>query len=1500
VAILNINWRAGLTAMRVRIETSLRNVRRRLTKFLILSWEWLRFNKERVVVYIPAAIGVGVIIFRNDIRLFISQHLSVFLVIVVPVLLGGIGWAERSASTRRKGKKEIEEKVGAVFIDVASLAPRLQLSEDEIVLFYSGEKLGDRFWELIKEGFDFRRSILSRLEEEFAHWDGEEFHDCKIPSGESQGKSLLMGRFAWDLAKSSDNKVLWWLGRKQHPANVELASMLNKYGKKLSKTKRLIVFMDDLFSEDGEDRRLDNVNKSSAYEFLQTMKERVFIVYPDKRMGELKFQAKDRDLFLDKLVEKGLIDRAFAEEFASNTAMRRLYGDQLRLCLNLIAEKRQFMPKFQRDILRKKLSLEEDEVLRKVSVCSTVSLPYPELALRNKGTDFWRSMKLGVLKDFLKEVELETGPGFYDLNVEERLRCNGYILIAPLFGKQILRERCGIKDFKTLLTEYQKALLEILSSPQYQSETDFALEYVRVALCRLAKNMQRPFYPEFTGSVLAHKVLAYAPLKERIIECVENLSDMGKILRWAFTMRKLQNRDVARRLFVEADAIARRRGPRELDLKHIVYLTIGLKDSNVLEQKKRAIIYFDSAVRRAFSEENPKISNQIIDAYVEFINSLSGAQQALDKLDDLLKLGEPRFKADAVLVRRRAQLLDQLPNRIHEAQEEFKRAIKLAREDPTGIETLIINLQRYARFLSERKERLDPAFQEDPEIYFQEAVERSKDAGFSYEGVLNAWAAHKEGQRDITGARSKYEAAIEYCNEQGIISSRSFLAFARFLHKYGEMFKDKAYAEWWQIAEDLCREVINYEGTDRLSKLYAYQQLGLLMGSNPPKVYELPNGSRRPDFHGALKMLEKAFESPEPQRIDDSQKTFQDCVAHRALAQLYVRWIEAIMVEKVVETESIDQLVEKAEFHSLMSFWGLSRRPNLTTRMKEYIIKGQLEYAGFQWLRCQDLESAKANYEEAIKCLENWGFSGRLRELACVAYWYAGNFYSDLYMKSRFERLAYLDQCEQLYWKALQRMPEKMPRRERSRLRYRAAVCLYQQMWSCRKANKTDAEKQKHGHASLIVEEGLNEDPRNSYLLCAKILLHIWENKLDQAMQQLIGRHLSTINQCLKILKGSNRQAAESVAENLGTFAEELKKRVREASMQNQCLFYALLSVLAPSLGSLLLGDIRVREELCEKLNSSKATLIAQIVGLLKKASRIREFSNICLSLDYRCIINSSTLPSNYRLLEKFVKKDVDLYARCFVKALPDANWADLITREDASLYRLNGIIEYAIKVNKSEAVRLIESLSSLRLNSLFFRSDPVAHARGYTQANVVNLFLGARISISPSSATKIVGNIHDQEWLYLLNFASAEQGFWLLWNLYRYAPTRAKNLAKQVAVRLGSSINGEPLLRLGLVGLLHLCNIQAGDFKPSKADMTRVTQALKQQVAKKKLTLPLLSLMALKVKLKPKHFKEVKEAIDEKFIEQTIRDNKDQNLRELLSDVASRCFSGQKRSANI
>lgn len=1491
--------------------------------------ETLLFYKECTLFLSALIIATFIMIYTTELHPIIAQNIEVFTAIMIAVLVGGISWAARSAINRRKERKEIMEKVGRIiFVDVASLTPGKGLLDDEVRRFYCGEKLGkDRFWETIIKGIDFRRSVYPRMECEFSGWNGK-FHPCKVPIGEKQGKSLLAGRLAWELAKSTDNKVLWWKGDRESTPIAELPSLIHEYRRFLTKTKKLIVVMDDLsrYEEVGED-------SEEAYYFLQEIDEEpIFLLYPSREGGQLRLEDKDIDNLMNRLVEKQLIDRAFAEKFQRDATMRRLHRDQLCLCMNLIAMKSQFMSKSQITMLSAKLSPEEDEVLKKIALCTTISLPYPGLGLQSKGTEFRRKIETGVLGSYLKEEEFQTGEGVYDLNVEKRVAGKGHILTAPVFAIQILRERYRMEDRKTLSNEFEKVLYDILSSAQGQLQTHFAMEYVRIALCRLVWNFQRPFYPEFRGAFLAQGILTQPRFGKVIARLTDELTDLDRILKWSSTFRWLSHAEKANKLMAKAEAIARERGVKQLDLRQVIQLAMGLKDTDLRELKDRAVIYFEKAIQKIFTESTSRTCNQVIDAYVDLTASLKGNQGALDRLEKLLDLGKGKFKPDAVLVRRRAQLLDDMSGRTSEAQKEFRKAIELARRDPSNLQSLVITLQRYGVFLSQREMLLDSSLREDPEVYFKEAAGLAKEAGLSYEAVLNAWAVHKEkkgGIENIEGARSLYEAALAYCDKMGVIHPPSLLGFAGFLRKHGQTFKDRAYSEWWQIAEDLCRKIIDYEEADYRSRLYANHQLGLLIGSSPPGIRELPNGSKRPDFLEAIRTIEKAFGSSETQRVDEMRKTFQDCVTHRSLAQIYARWVDSVEAGNTKETAPINALLLKIGFHSFHAFSGLSKRDNLTREMKEHIVASQIGYGGFEWIRNRKVELAKTHYDESIRNLEHWCLDNTSLRLACKSYWHVGNFYSYLYKRSSFTATEYLDYCEQSYKKALGRMPSGMRLSEKSRLRFKSVSSLYQQMQ--RLVHDVDAQKKKRVEASTIVEEGLTQDSKNPYLWSIRILLDL-ESDLDPALQRLVHYGLPTMNRFLKTLITLDWQAARKVGVCLDGFREPLKSMLIMGNAEGQCLFFAMLSVLNQDLGSFLLREPRIRDELHRKLDSLTATGLAQVSRMLVRASRMALFLDLCMSVDYSHIMSVSTLTSVYRLLARFVqwrdtcrdnldRKNAETLGTQLIRALPNADLASLMTREDASLYRLNGVIDNVTELDKSQdkigVVRLIECLGNLRLSPLFLKVDPVAQANGKSQAEVVNWFISGRPRVPSSLITKIVEGVPEHDWLYLIRGADREgnlkETFYLIWNLYRYGQPKAMRLACLVAEQLqsrscgelpelllecsghapeasaqfqSSSWNEPILIRLALLGLLNHCGFVTRHLTLSNADLETVKKMLAQRVAKMSLTMPLLSLIALKAMLGQEQFRQIKGTMDWELVNKTVQGNKDQNLRAVLSDL--------------
>jgi len=310
-------------------------------------------------------------------------------------------------------------------------------------------------------------------------------------------------------------------------------------------------------------------------------------------------------------------------------------------------------------------------------------------------------------------------------------------------------------------------------------------------------------------------------------------------------------------------------------------------------------------------------------------------------------------------------------------------------------------------------------------------------------------------------------------------------------------------------------------------------------------------------------------------------------------------------------------------------------------------------------------------------------------------------------------------------------------------------------------------------------------------------------------------------------------------------------------------------------------------------------------------------------------MINSSTLPSVYRILARFVeirdasygidKKNAGILGTQLLKALKEADLVKLTSREDATLFRLNGIIDNAIKLDKIEAVKLVENLSDMRLHPLFLKVDPVAQGRGISQAEVLSLFISGRCSVSQRTATKIVDSVPEHDFVYLIR-ATNEEGnvkgaFYLLWNIYRYNQLKASRIASSVAGQLQYSSCGELevaitnqlkrdhrvaaqpqsrsqdepiLIRLAIFGLLRLCGVKTRHARLSDMDVENLMKTLEKRRTDKRLTLPVLSLIAAKAELEREQFRQVKEVVDWRFVSQTINNNtEDQNLRAVLSSLA-------------
>ena len=307
------------------------------------------------------------------------------------------------------------------------------------------------------------------------------------------------------------------------------------------------------------------------------------------------------------------------------------------------------------------------------------------------------------------------------------------------------------------------------------------------------------------------------------------------------------------------------------------------------------------------------------------------------------------------------------------------------------------------------------------------------------------------------------------------------------------------------------------------------------------------------------------------------------------------------------------------------------------------------------------------------------------------------------------------------------------------------------------------------------------------------------------------------------------------------------------------------------------------------KLRSSSATTIREYLPLLSRIVELNKFFDAFKISDYERIINLSTINTTRKLFFSFQEQTWNLSsaAKKMAEALPDADVAYLVSQENATLYRLGGLIGNVMQVDPSVAERFVEKLSEIDLSELFSREDPIAEEKGLTKVKVVNYFLSKWLSFAPNGRKRIVGNIGDDVWHRLIQSASSDEGFWLLWNIYINNSNKAKRFVKNgVGDFLLQKYIEEPkeVFFLPLLGILDLCDFVIHNI-PLETNITRIKQMLVKFKEENKPTLLVLSLVALKVKLSSQQFENAKEILDEQSIN-FIRNAPDIKISEILSNL--------------
>ncbi len=321
--------------------------------------------------------------------------------------------------------------------------------------------------------------------------------------------------------------------------------------------------------------------------------------------------------------------------------------------------------------------------------------------------------------------------------------------------------------------------------------------------------------------------------------------------------------------------------------------------------------------------------------------------------------------------------------------------------------------------------------------------------------------------------------------------------------------------------------------------------------------------------------------------------------------------------------------------------------------------------------------------------------------------------------------------------------------------------------------------------------------------------------------------------------------------------------------------------------------------------NSSAGSLGNHIVRL-SRIVNIQRFFQVFTVEDFVNIIKKSSFNSIYRLIYKLIgqpsKSNYDIHgikyryqkslsaAKKLVTALSMINLSKFISDKNSSLYRLGGIIGNAIQIDQDETKTLLDNLSKVDLSNLFDKDYHLSKEKELTKVKIVNYFLTKRLLLFPKARIKIIRKINRNVWENLLKSDSCLDNFWLLWNIYVSAPDIAKSIVdSNFGNRLLKQYNKhkDKNWYLAFLGLLHLF-----DYPIQKIKIELDLLVIKQQFnnIKDQPTLFVLSLVALKIKMNPEQFKQIKEILDKEYID-FISTAPDIQIRKILMNLIKRVF---------
>ena len=323
-----------------------------------------------------------------------------------------------------------------------------------------------------------------------------------------------------------------------------------------------------------------------------------------------------------------------------------------------------------------------------------------------------------------------------------------------------------------------------------------------------------------------------------------------------------------------------------------------------------------------------------------------------------------------------------------------------------------------------------------------------------------------------------------------------------------------------------------------------------------------------------------------------------------------------------------------------------------------------------------------------------------------------------------------------------------------------------------------------------------------------------------------------------------------------------------------------------------------------EKIRSSSCNRMLKyirVLGRIKYLINFEKFFAPFSTSDFMEMIKRSSIFSVRILLFNLIKRSKKQsfflgLAKNIVKGLIMLSNEDLLSllMKSPSVYRLGGLIGNIQQIDEFLAVKFVEKLSQVDLNEFFSikKEDALATKMGFSKLRSINYFLSHRLKFAPEGRAKIIENISDETFSTYLEHGPIDEIMWLIWNIFRDNPIKARRLVINNKSSLLQKLNesSESYFCPPFLGLLYLCGIDINEF-PFKLDFTKINQSLNyfKEFGRNKLpsaTAIVLSLIFSKLTLPINEYYSLRKILEDEVVHRSIFSHFDPKVKDVLTTL--------------